>query len=373
MSNRPILALGLAATISTVVLTAFALWWTSRPAEATFHFAEINEVMTSYGGDSTVQFVEIEMLGAGQNLVTNTVLGRFDASGGYLGDVLIVPGNVTSGAHTWLMATSQFQANHFAPDFIIPASLPTGGGMVCWGAPGLSVPPPGSWDHANPNNYVDCVAYGTYSGPGNIHIGTGAAQYPAPSNADGHSLQRIAHTNLNATDFQCASIASPKRDNGFAAGLAATTPCAPTDNDGDGLTNFDEINIYGTDPNDADTDDDGLNDGLEVNFFGTDPLLADSDGDGFRDGDEVFMGTDPNDACANIPGADNEPPPDAWPFDFNDDATATLGDVLRYIGKINTFPPGPPYDPRFDLNVSNGITMVDVLRYIPVMGASCTP
>ena len=42
-----------------------------------------------------------------------------------------------------------------------------------------------------------------------------------------------------------------------------------------------------------------------------------------------------------------------------------------FTGKINTFPPGPPYDVRFDLNVSNSITLADVLKYIPVMKASC--
>ena len=38
----------------------------------------------------------------------------------------------------------------------------------------------------------------------------------------------------------------------------------PIDTDGDGLTDSNEINLYGTDPNDADSDDDGLPDGEEV-------------------------------------------------------------------------------------------------------------
>jgi hypothetical protein len=43
------------------------------------------------------------------------------------------------------------------------------------------------------------------------------------------------------------------------------------DDDQDLLPNDDEINIYGTDPNDPDTDDDGVLDGIEV-ALGTDPL-----------------------------------------------------------------------------------------------------
>jgi Mg-chelatase subunit ChlD len=66
------------------------------------------------------------------------------------------------------------------------------------------------------------------------------------------------------------------------------------DRDGDGLSDTDEISIYGTDPLLADTDGDGLDDGDEVHVHLTDPLDADTDGDGFSDGDEVNVyGTDP--------------------------------------------------------------------------------
>ncbi len=79
------------------------------------------------------------------------------------------------------------------------------------------------------------------------------------------------------------------------------------DTDGDGLTNEDEINIYGTDPNNPDTDGDGINDGDEVEFWGYDwdmdfdndgiinLLDPDSDNDGFLDGTEKDQGFDPGD------------------------------------------------------------------------------
>lgn len=67
-----------------------------------------------------------------------------------------------------------------------------------------------------------------------------------------------------------------------------------TDTDGDGLSDYDEINKYGTDPNNPDTDGDGLSDGDEVLKYGTDPLNPDTDGDGLSDGDEVNVyNTDP--------------------------------------------------------------------------------
>jgi len=60
-----------------------------------------------------------------------------------------------------------------------------------------------------------------------------------------------------------------------------------SDNDGDGLFNYEE-DIYGTDINNSDTDNDGLNDCYELKFTLTDPLLYDTDGNGIPDSDEDF-------------------------------------------------------------------------------------
>lgn len=60
-----------------------------------------------------------------------------------------------------------------------------------------------------------------------------------------------------------------------------------TDSDGDGLSDWDELDRYGTNPAVADTDEDGLSDGDEVLKYFTDPLQPDTDGDGLFDGDEV--------------------------------------------------------------------------------------
>jgi hypothetical protein len=54
---------------------------------------------------------------------------------------------------------------------------------------------------------------------------------------------------------------------------------------------------------DNDDDNDGLSDVDELNVYSTDPLDPDTDGDGFDDGTEVAAGSDPN-----LPGSIPEVP-----------------------------------------------------------------
>ena len=70
-------------------------------------------------------------------------------------------------------------------------------------------------------------------------------------------------------------------------------PNSTVDTDHDGLTDYQEIHVYKTNPLKADTDDDGLSDRDEVMVWHTDPLNPDTDGDGYKDGDEVKNGFNP--------------------------------------------------------------------------------
>ena len=210
----------------TALAVAFAVICIARPSSAVFHIATIDEVLTSYGGDANVQFIEIRMLAKFQNAVAHSVLAAFDANGTYVGDILEVPGNVTnSGSDVrWLVGTSALQtASGLAPDFIMPAGiLPTGGGMVCFGGGGGIAPQnPPSWDRTNFATYVDCLAYGTYAGPSNVQIGT-----PTKLNGDGHSLQRTMTGHDNASDFACADPATPENNAGTMMSMPATSPCS---------------------------------------------------------------------------------------------------------------------------------------------------
>lgn len=63
------------------------------------------------------------------------------------------------------------------------------------------------------------------------------------------------------------------------------------DNDGDGLSNLEELAI-GTAPYMFDTDMDNLDD-VQESYYGTDPVVADTDDDGVTDGKEIEFGTNP--------------------------------------------------------------------------------
>jgi len=97
------------------------------------------------------------------------------------------------------------------------------------------------------------------------------------------------------------------------------TNCFETqDSDQDGLSDYEEVTIYFTDPFEADTDKGGINDGQEISTnnnpldprdddsdqdgllnsdevekFGTDPYKADTDNGGVNDGQEITQGTEP--------------------------------------------------------------------------------
>ncbi len=72
------------------------------------------------------------------------------------------------------------------------------------------------------------------------------------------------------------------------------------DTDEDGLSDYDELSTYSTDPSKSDTDGDGLNDYSEVITYKTDPNSSDTDGDGYDDGQEIQIGTDPLSELSNL-------------------------------------------------------------------------
>ena len=109
------------------------------------------------------------------------------------------------------------------------------------------------------------------------------------------------------TDSQVRDTDSDGLTDGEEVFIFSTDPCTPTgtvvtpdDSDGDGINNVDEDTgtslpqypLCETDSQNRDTDNDGLTDGEEVLIFGTNPCDDDTDDDGTNDADETKLGID---------------------------------------------------------------------------------
>jgi hypothetical protein len=92
---------------------------------------------------------------------------------------------------------------------------------------------------------------------------------------------------------------------------ATTVAIDPTlDTDGDGLTDVEELDVYGTNPNNYDTDADTVSDYLEAKDGYSDPFDPDTDGDGYDDS-EQFGGYDPRDPNDHPGASSTTSPPTA--------------------------------------------------------------
>jgi hypothetical protein len=112
------------------------------------------------------------------------------------------------------------------------------------------------------------------------------------------------------------------------------------DADSDGLSDYRESDILGTNPNLADTDSDGLNDYSEVNTHSTDPLLSDSDSDGLSDADEVNnYSSDPLDSDSDDDSLLDGAEVNTYSTDPND--TDSDDDQLTDADEVNTHQTNP--------------------------------
>ena len=129
-----------------------------------------------------------------------------------------------------------------------------------------------AWD---PNTEPDLAGYIVY-------WGNASRNYPNIAdvgNTTTHTITGLEEGRIYYLAVTAYDVNNNKSD--YSVELVYAVPV--TDTDGDGISDSDEINIYGTDPNSADTDQDGMDDGWEISQ-GLDPFLDDADDDLDSDG-----------------------------------------------------------------------------------------
>src|SRR5438093_6907441 len=222
-----------------LVAAALAVLAPAR-AFAAYHIAHISEIMSGISGNPSVQYVEIRMDAPFQNVVGNTRLTVFDCTGTTATVLLTIPdpsmgGTVPNqgGGRHWIMGTSTLAAAttpSVTPDFVMMQGIPTTCGMVCWGGPAdpmtFTSKDPSMWSASVPDNYIDCVAYGPYTGPQR----TACTGFPLVSDNPGDGTFSLTRNTNTCYDF---SLACPTpTNNGPPSGAEVTGtfgPCtAPT-------------------------------------------------------------------------------------------------------------------------------------------------
>ena len=123
--------------------------------------------------------------------------------------------------------------------------------------------------------------------------------------SDGDGLSDYLESNIIGTDPNLADTDSDGLSDGDEVNTYSTDPL-DNDSDDDDLDDGAEVNTHLTDPNDADSDEDGLGDGAEVNTYSTNPLLEDTSGDGLGDAVLVNAGFDPTVDYSNLVNASRQ-------------------------------------------------------------------
>jgi len=138
--------------------------------------------------------------------------------------------------------------------------------------------------------------------------GTGDGQ----EDSDGDNLSDATELNLTGTDFDNIDTDGNGVNDGsdsfdsdgdrlsdifeeFLGTCVNSTQCSnPQDSDDDGLSDFDEVLVNGTNPLLDDTDGDGISDFIEVRSGLSDPTSSDGDSDGLSDALELGLDSDPD-------------------------------------------------------------------------------
>ncbi len=220
--NRRLTRIALAAGLALAVAGGLA-----STAFATFHLNRIREVHE--GGATGADYVELQSMSAGENLVAGKHIVSYDAGGGPLTDYTI-PANVPNAANqaTILIANAPM-ASGVTPDFQAGSgatgdgnlNVDNTGGTVCYTDSSITVA-------------LDCVSFDHANDPNQFMAPTfNPPQFGAPfilpgANLDGQSLIRTISRGC-ATSLDSADDTNAAGDFTLGTGSPRNNSMAPTE------------------------------------------------------------------------------------------------------------------------------------------------
>jgi hypothetical protein len=220
--NRKLTRIALAAGLSLVGAGALA-----STAFATFHLNRIREVHE--GGATGADYVELQAMSAGENLVAGKHIVAYDAGGGVLTDFTI-PSNVANGAdQATILVANAASVNGVTPDFQAGnggtgagnLNVDNTGGTVCYTDSSITTALDCvSFDHANDPNPFATPAFNPpqFGGP---FVLPGA-------NLDGQSLVRTISRGC-ATALDSADDTNSAADFTLGPGAPRNNATTPTE------------------------------------------------------------------------------------------------------------------------------------------------
>jgi hypothetical protein len=164
-----------------------------------------------------------------------------------------------------------------------------------------------------------------------IYVGNSSRTYKYAVDAGNHTTHTLSIPSDGQTYyFTVTAYGTGENESDYSNELSWTSPYSnEVDTDEDGLSDAEEIDVYGTDPEDSDTDNDGFTDGYEVwNSF--DPNNPDSR----PQQDDVIIIIDNGDPGTTSDGS--------WklsegenPYDSNSLYSKNVGDTYTFEGLVN--------------------------------------
>lgn len=169
----------------------------------------LSEVLSSWQGDDTVQFVELQMTAEGQQQLNGVGELVFDDATGEATTrrFFTLTANVARGVTNAkvLIATARFRAvvPSVAPDFTLPdGTMAKRDGRVCYQV-----------KTTNGTTLVDCIAYGAFAGENG---GFGRPELTP----DNRALQRVQLTGVNRPDWNTSLQPFPENNAGVTSTMA---------------------------------------------------------------------------------------------------------------------------------------------------------